>query len=66
MIKIGDFSIGKNSRPFIIAEMSGNHNQSLDRALKIVEAAAYSGVQMLKLHLKKYFLKNFYFLEVYN
>ena len=49
MIKIGDIDIGLDSPPFIIAEMSGNHNQSLDRALKIVDAAAKSGVHMLKL-----------------
>jgi sialic acid synthase SpsE len=32
--------IGEDCSPFIIAEMSGNHNQSLERALEIVEAAA--------------------------
>jgi len=41
--------IGLSCLPFIIAEMSGNHNQSLDRALEIVEAAAISGVHALKL-----------------
>jgi N-acetylneuraminate synthase len=41
-IYIGDVPIGINHKPFIIAEMSGNHNQSLDRALEIVEAAANS------------------------
>jgi N-acetylneuraminate synthase len=48
-IKIGHFSIGANQRPFVIAEMSGNHNQSLDRALALVDAAARAGVQALKL-----------------
>ncbi len=36
-------------RPYIIAEMSGNHNQSLERALEIVDAAAQSGAHALKL-----------------
>ncbi|WP_337366002.1 pseudaminic acid synthase [Phascolarctobacterium sp.] len=36
-------------RPFIIAEMSGNHNQSLDRALEIVDLAAETGVDALKI-----------------
>lgn len=48
-IQIGSKSIGANSPPFIIAEMSGNHNQSLDRALKIVAAAAIAGVDAVKL-----------------
>lgn len=41
--------VGNGVRPFIIAEMSGNHNQSLERALEIVEAAAAAGAHALKL-----------------
>jgi pseudaminic acid synthase len=48
-IRVGDASIGLAHEPFIIAEMSGNHNGSLERALKIVDAAAASGVHALKL-----------------
>ena len=48
-IKIGDRLIGQNHSPFIIAEMSGNHNNSIDRALKLVKAAADSGAHALKL-----------------
>ena len=47
--KIGKYDIGEKHPPFIIAEMSGNHNQSLDRALSIVEAAAEAGAQAIKL-----------------
>ncbi|NGZ76109.1 pseudaminic acid synthase [Saccharibacillus alkalitolerans] len=47
--KIGEKWIGKGHKPFIIAEMSGNHNQSLERALEIVEAAAKAGADALKL-----------------
>ena len=48
-IEIAGHSIGPDYPPFIIAEMSGNHNQSLDRALQIVEAAAKSGADAIKL-----------------
>ena len=41
--------IGLDAPPFVIAEMSGNHNQSLDRALAIVEAAAKTGAHALKI-----------------
>jgi len=48
-IKIGDQTIGTSSPPFVIAEMSGNHNHSLKRGLKIVEAAADAGAHSVKL-----------------
>ena len=48
-IKLGKYTIGKNHAPFVIAEMSGNHNQSLDRAFAIVDAAAASGAHALKI-----------------
>lgn len=48
-INIGGRAIGLEYPPFIIAEMSGNHNQSLERALEIVEAAAKSGAHALKI-----------------
>ncbi|GLR12923.1 pseudaminic acid synthase [Chitinimonas viridis] len=47
--KIGSRQIGRDAPPFVIAEMSGNHNQSLERALAIVEAAAQAGAHALKL-----------------
>lgn len=49
MIVIDKIKIGVGYPPFIIAEMSGNHNQSLDRALEIVEAVAKSGANALKI-----------------
>jgi N-acetylneuraminate synthase len=48
-MKIGRLEIGLGARPYVIAEMSGNHNQSLDRALAIVDAAARAGAHAVKL-----------------
>jgi pseudaminic acid synthase len=48
-IQIKNFKIGQNQKPFVIAEMSGNHNQSLDKAFEIVDAAAAAGAHALKL-----------------
>ena len=48
-IQLSSRSIGRENAPFIIAEMSGNHNQSLERALEIVNLAAKSGAHALKI-----------------
>jgi pseudaminic acid synthase len=48
-IIIKDRVIGNHQSPFLIAEMSGNHNQSIDRALALVDAAAAAGAHAIKL-----------------
>ena len=48
-IRIGRFTISADQDPFVIAEMSGNHNQELGRALELVRAAAKAGAHALKL-----------------
>ena len=48
-LQIGSFKLGIGRPPLIIAEMSGNHNGSLERALEIVEIAAKAGAHSLKL-----------------
>jgi len=48
-IEIAGRLIGAEHPPFVIAEMSGNHNQSLERALEIVDAASKAGAHAIKL-----------------
>ncbi len=48
-IKVANRRIGPGHPVFIVAEMSGNHNQSLKRALEIVDAAAKAGAHAIKL-----------------
>lgn len=48
-MKIGDFQISDNSEVFIIAELSANHNGSLDIALETVRAAKRAGANCIKL-----------------
>lgn len=48
-LSIGSKKIGTDQKPFIVAEMSGNHNHSLEKALRIVEKAAEAGADAVKL-----------------
>ncbi len=48
-INIGGTLVGEKHPPFIVAEMSGNHNKSLERALQIVEGAFRAGAHAIKL-----------------
>ena len=48
-MKIAGRPVGGGAAPLVIAEMSGNHNQSLERALEIVDAAAAAGAHALKI-----------------
>ena len=48
-MKIGSLDVGHGHPPFVIAEMSGNHNQSLDRAMALIDAAADAGAHALKI-----------------
>lgn len=48
-MKIGNREIGTHALPYVIAEMSANHNGSLERAFLLLEAAAKSGADAVKL-----------------
>ncbi|MGQ0654642.1 MAG: pseudaminic acid synthase [Betaproteobacteria bacterium] len=48
-MKLDGHTVGTGHAPFVVAEMSGNHNQSLERALAIVDAAAAAGAHALKI-----------------
>ncbi len=50
---IGNKRIGLNYKPFIVAEISANHGGSLEKALRIVDAAANAGVNAIKLQTYK-------------
>ena len=48
-IKIAGRSIGQAHPPFVISELSANHNGSLDTALRLIDVAAKSGVDAVKI-----------------
>ena len=48
-LSVGDRRIGPDAEPFVIAEMSGNHNGDLERALELVRAAAAAGAHAVKI-----------------
>jgi len=48
-LTIGSTPVGPDAPPFIIAEMSGNHDGSLEKALEIVRMAAKAGAHAIKL-----------------
>ncbi|SEG18094.1 pseudaminic acid synthase [Flavobacterium urumqiense] len=48
-IQIGNVTIGDNQKPFVIAELSGNHNQSLEKALLLIDLAVEAGAHAIKL-----------------
>lgn len=48
-MKIASLNVGTGQPPLIIAEMSGNHNRSMERAMALVDVAAKAGAHALKI-----------------
>ena len=48
IFKIGSRKIGSNFKPLIIAEIGINHSGSIEKAIRIVDAAIQSGVEVIK------------------
>ena len=48
-IELSNYTISDDNAPFVVAELSGNHNNSLDLALRLVEEAADAGADAFKL-----------------
>lgn len=48
-IELSNYTISDDNAPFVVAELSGNHNNSLDLALRLVEEAAHAGADAFKL-----------------
>lgn len=49
LITVGNKKIGDGQPCFIVAELSGNHNQDIKKAYKLIDAAADAGVDAVKL-----------------
>jgi N-acetylneuraminate synthase len=48
-IEIAGRLIGPDHEPYVVCELSGNHNGSLERALQLLEAAATTGADAIKI-----------------
>ena len=48
-MKISNRNIGKNNKPFYIAEISGNHNGKISNAIKLIDVAKWAGADAVKL-----------------
>ena len=50
-LEIAGRRIGPDFEPYVICELSGNHNGSLERALQLFEAAAATGADAIKIQI---------------